>query len=100
MATLFDELDRPPAQQHSPTSVAAADAIAPLTATLRRRVYEAIKAAGADGLTDEEGAEKVGISGNTYRPRRRELEQAGRIRDSERTRMTRSNRKAVVWVVV
>lgn len=97
MRTLFDD---PPAQDHSPTSVAAADAIAPVAATLRRMVYEAIAAAGADGLTDEEGAEKVGIGGNTYRPRRRELEQAGRIRDSGRTRMTRSNRKAVVWVVV
>ena len=95
--TLFDD---PPAQQHSPTSVAAAEAIAPVAATLRRMVLEAIAAAGADGLTDEEGAERVGIDGNTYRPRRRELEQQSRIRNTGKTRPTKSGRKAVVWVAV
>lgn len=95
--TLFDD---PPAQQHSPTSVAAAEAIAPVAATLRRMVLEAIASAGADGLTDEEGAERVGIDGNTYRPRRRELEQQHRIRNTGKTRPTKSGRKAVVWVAV
>lgn len=97
MRTLFDD---PPAQAHSSTSVAAADAIAPVAATLRRMVLEAIAAAGADGLTDEEGAERVGINGNTYRPRRRELEQANRIYDSGQTRPTKSGRQATVWRVV
>ena len=97
MRTLFDD---PPSQAHSSTSVAAAEAIAPVAATLRRMVLEAIAAAGADGLTDEEGAERVGINGNTYRPRRRELEQADRIRNTGKTRQTKSGRKAVVWVAV
>jgi len=62
-------------------------------------VLEAIAAAGADGLTDEEGAERVGINGNTYRPRRRELEQQHRIRNTGKTRKTASGRNAAVWVV-
>jgi hypothetical protein len=94
MRTLFDD---PPAQASSPTSVAAADAIAPVAATLRRLVYEAIAAAGADGLTDEEMLAAVGLQPSSGRPRRIELVRAGLVVDSGRTRMTKSNRKAVVW---
>lgn len=63
----------------------------------RSLVLSAIKQS-ADGLTDEEGAERLGIESNSYRPRRKELEQAGLIRPSGRTRETRRGRKAVVWI--
>lgn len=97
MRTLFDD---PPAQQHSATSVAAADGIKPTAARLREMVYDAIKDAGTHGLTDEQIQDALNMGGSTERPRRRELEQAGRIRDSGKTRLTKSGRKAAVWCAV
>lgn len=94
--TLFD----PPAQQHSSTSVAAADGIRPTAARLREVVYAAIRDAGEHGLTDEEMLQATGLQPSTGRPRRVELVQAGRVRDSGKTRRTASNRSAVVWVAV
>jgi hypothetical protein len=92
--TLFDD---PPAQSHSDTSVAAAQAIKPNANRLRMLVLEAIRAAGADGLTDEEGIAATQLSPSTYRPRRIESVQAGLVVDSGRTRKTASGRSAVVW---
>lgn len=89
--TIFD----PPAQRHSATSRAAAEAIAPLTHTLRHRVLSVIREQG--GLIDEEGIELTGMSPSTFRPRRIECVQAGLVYDSGETRLTRSGRKATVW---
>lgn len=99
MRTLFDDI---PAQRHSETSVAAAESIRPTAAKLRERVYDAIKSS-EDGMTDEEGIAATGIVASTYRPRRVELVQAGRVIDSGKTRKTRktaSGRSATVWVAV
>ncbi len=93
--SLFDD---PPAQQHSPTSVAAGEAIAPVAATLRAEVLAAIQAAGADGLTDEEVQTRLSLGGSTARPRRIELVESGLVTNSGRTRPTASGRQAVVWV--
>lgn len=80
----------------SPTSQAAADAIDAKRLTgLRARVYAHILTCG--GCTDEQGMAALGMEPNTYRPRRRELELLGYIRDSGRTMLTRSGRDAVVW---
>lgn len=99
MNTLFDDIDRPPpAQRHSATSVEAAEGIKPDASRLRALVLSAIVSGG--GLTDEEGIERTGLSPSTYRPRRVELVQAGRVADSGGTRPTRSGRKAAVWVAV
>ena len=79
----------------------AADGIAPVAKTLRALVLAAIQRAGEDGLTDEEGIAATGIGPSTYRPRRIDLAtKVGgfRVRDSGRTRLTKSGRKAVVWV--
>lgn len=94
MRTLFD----PPAQAHSETSVSAAEAIRPDANRLRAVVLEAIRGAGRDGMTDEEIQERLNMIGNTARPRRRELQLAGLVRDSGNTRAVKSGRKAVVWV--
>lgn len=80
--------------------MAAADAIAPVAATLRRLVLEAIRGAGVNGMTDEEGIAVTQLSPSTYRPRRIESVQAGLVVDSGRTRKTASGRSAVVWVAV
>ncbi len=91
---LFDD---PPAQRHSETSVAAAEDIASAAQTLRRMVLLYLKSRHPDGATDEEAQELLMMSPNTQRPRRVELVRAGLVRDSGRTRKTRSGRKAVVW---
>ncbi len=84
-------------QLHSETSNQAARQIERYRPSLKATVYNAIAAAG--GLTDEAGIEATGMSPSTYRPRRVELVEAGLIRDSHRTALTRSRRKAVVWIV-
>lgn len=50
-------------------------------------------------VTDERIAELTGLAANTARPRRLELERAGRIEAVGASR-TRSGRRAVAWAVV
>lgn len=92
-----------PHQRHSATSLAAAEAIQPRLNELQRIVRAAIQMGAnnprdSDGATDEEISRFTGLPGNTVRPRRRELQLAGLIRDSDRTRATASGRQAVVWI--
>lgn len=47
-------------------------------------------------MTDEEGATHLNLNPSTYRPRRIELFRKGMI-EPKGTRLTQSNRKAVVW---
>lgn len=91
------DLCPPPSSRHG-TSEAAAERIAPLAARLRARVLAAITAAGDMGMTDDELQAALGMPGNTERPRRRELEQDGKVRRAGRTRRTASGRQADVWV--
>lgn len=91
--------ERPAPSVATHTSRSAAARIEGATHNLRGEVYAAIEAAGATGLTDEEGMDTTGIVPNTYRPRRRELEQARVVRPRAETRPTRSGRQALVWVI-
>jgi hypothetical protein len=86
-----------PFQIHSPTSIDAAKSMKANAANLREKVFAAISNSPV-GMTDEEACAATGISGNTLRPRRVELQRAGRI-VSAGTRPTSSGRKAVVWTV-
>lgn len=90
-------LFEPPAQRHSPTSIAAAQSL-PHAGTQRRAVLDLLRA-NADGLTDEEIQTALALNANAERPRRISLVQDGLVRDSGRTRLTRSGRAAVVWTV-
>lgn len=102
---LFDDLYRPRVEPMPPftgvqtvtrdTSRDAAASVKASAASLRERLYAAILAR-PDGLTDDEAQVLLSMDGNTQRPRRRELEQAGRIQASG-TRQTASGRSAVVW---
>ena len=94
----FDAEPLPPAVESSRTSQEAACAIEPRAATLRRAVLECIRAAGDGGRTDEEVQDELGMNPSTERPRRIECERMGLVRDSGRTRKTKSGRNAVVWV--
>ena len=100
--TLFDIVfpPLPPYQPHSATSRAAAEAILPRAGTLRRRVLDRIKLAGAYGVTDEQICHAEHLEGSAVRPRRIELLRAGLIKDSGRQRKCHSGRMATVWVAV
>ena len=87
----------PPAQAHSPTSVAAADAIMECADTKRVAVWGFIQ--GMKGATDEEIQHALGMNPSTERPRRIELVRMGLVVDSGETRKTASGRSAVVWKV-
>ena len=88
----------------SETSKAAAEGIATELGPLQKRVLDCICRGGYHnrgihhGMTDEEMQEHLFLNPSTQRPRRIELVQAGLVKDSGRTRRTRSGRQAVVWV--
>lgn len=73
--------------------------------TLRQRVLDYVTGRRWMGATDEEIQRALGMAGNTQRPRRRELVQAGKLRRTYyfngdlRTRKTVSGREATVWVL-
>jgi hypothetical protein len=79
------------------TRAFAREQIAPSAATLRERVLRFLQSRGAEGATDEEIQHRLFMPGNTERPRRRELEQAGQVYASGYNRVTASGRAAVVW---
>lgn len=96
--TLWDSEPLAPAQRHSATSVEAARQIQGGAATLRQAVLNYLLACGDLGSTDEEAQLALNMQPSTSRPRRVELVNLGAVRDSGRTRLTRSGRKATVWV--
>lgn len=94
-------LDAPGAKLRNdapPTSRAAAVKVAPGAGTQRGRVLRCIVAAGAEGATDDQVRDRLGLELNTIRPRRLELVEAGYVIDSGDTRMTPSGNPAVVWL--
>ena len=86
-----------PAQRHSPTSVAAAEAIEPHLNRLERLVLGFLETA-KDGGTDEEIAIGTGLLEGTARARRRELVKRGMVRITPRTRETSRRRSATIWL--
>lgn len=89
-----------PGVRKSATSMAAAKLMDGKRAPLLSQIYHLLLGILPDGLTDEEGQDLLRINGNTYRPRRVELEEAGLVKDSLTTRLTASKRKAVVWQAI
>jgi len=89
----------PPAQKHSQTSKDAAARIKKATGPMHRKILAFLGHMGRYGATDEEMQKKLEIGANTQRPRRRELQLQNLIKDSGRTRLTVTNREAVVWVL-
>lgn len=93
---LFDT--KPPYQAHSTTSFKAAALIEPTAASLRGQVLAFMRQAGTQGATDEEIQVAMEMNPSTQRPRRIELLGMGLIANSGETRLTRSGRRAVVWI--
>lgn len=81
------------------TSAAAAESMEANAANLRGLVFRFLKLQGINGATDEEIQIALGMTGNTERPRRRELFQRGLIAEAPAMRRTRSGREAQVWVL-
>lgn len=81
----------------SDTSREAAEAIEPEKGSLQYEVLAYLRKMRSFGSTDEQGAQALGISGNTYRPRRRELEIMGFVKETDMRRPTESGRTATVW---
>ena len=88
-----------PYVKHSYTSKMAAERIEPRAGTQRARVLWFLQLYDK-GLTDEELQEVTSLNPSTQRPRRIELVKQGWIKDSGRTRATRSGSQATVWVLV
>lgn len=86
-------------QAHSETSRQAAISKYYATSTERSRVLRCLRD-HPDGLTDEELQDVLNMNPSTQRPRRIELcdMEPALVKDSGRTRKTRSGRNAVVWV--
>ena len=86
------------------TSTGAAFSVDDTKDTQRERVFVHIQEAGIDGRTDDELQTALGLDGSSERPRRWELWRMDRIavlHDGEGkavTRLTRTNRRAVVWI--
>jgi hypothetical protein len=87
-----------PAVRHSETSKAAAEDIQQCAGTLRAKVLGYLKASGP--ASDEAMQRALHMGANTQRPRRRELELAGLVRDSGKRTKTSSGRSAVLWIAV
>jgi hypothetical protein len=77
----------------------AAETVQPVTGRLRTMVFDAIRESGDEGLTDDQIEVLLDLRHQTASARRRELVQQKWIRDSGRTRKTRSGSPATVWVV-
>lgn len=92
---LFGLHSSPPHAAGSKTSREAAESMAECAGSLIQRVLAYIRDRG--GATCDECECALGMPHQTASARIRELFQRGRVRDSGKTRATRSGRKATVW---
>jgi len=97
--SMFETPETLPFQAHSGTSRAAAEGMRSPAVTDRAAVLMVIQQS-THGRTDEEIQRMLKLNPSTQRPRRIELVQAGKVRDSGRTRKTKSGRAATVWEVI
>lgn len=88
----------PPHQRHSATSKAAALSLAQSRRNTLRMIVLRFVSTAVAGATDDEMQLALQMNGNTQRPRRCELVEAGLIQDSGTRRKTRNGRFATVWV--
>jgi len=94
--SIFDAPETLPYQAHSETSRTAAEGMRSTAVTDRELVLRLLKGK-LGGMTDEEIQRKLKLNPSTERPRRIELVQAGKVRDSGRRRNTASGRPAAIW---
>ena len=83
-------------QGQQDTSYGASVYVLPKTGTQRERVWNALRRSSA---TDVELQNRLGMGGNTERPRRKELVEGGFVRDSG-TRKKHHGEEHIVWEAV
>jgi hypothetical protein len=84
---------------HPITSHLAAFRVMPRSGTQRRRLLNLLVEAYPGGLTDEDFAERTGLSLNTIRPRRGELVRGGWAYATRERRKTQHDNDAIVWAI-
>jgi len=98
----IDDIEQPHtivrAHAHKTEADAAQKALG-ASGSQRRRVYDYIVYMGIYGATDEELQEALSLRVQSETPRRNELERAGFITNSGRTRPTSSGSQAIVWIL-
>jgi hypothetical protein len=82
----------PPHQRHSATSRASA-----LKVDFNKNQTIVMQTIHEGGLTDLEGQEKSGMSGDSWRPARVFLWKNDFLENSGETRITSSGRQATIW---
>ena len=98
MGRLSDSmLLEPPHVRGSQTSLAAAASISGNRNSMHTRILKYLE---HEGATDEQMAIDLDMKQSTQRPRRIELVEQGKVKDSGRKTKTLSGRNAVVWVLV
>ncbi len=70
------------------------------TTRAEKRILDFVRSRGYQGCTDSEIQERLSMCGDSQRPRRVALTRARFIRDSGRTRKTKTGRAATVWIAV
>lgn len=88
-----------PGHRGADTSIAAAEAITPVTATLQKLAYAAIANAGPQGITTNELAQRLGFDRSSIQPRTSELRRQQRIVDSGLRRRNANGKRAIVWTL-
>ena len=83
---------------HRPTSMAAWESILPQGPSIKRKIMGMLDFWAKEGCTVEEICDFLEGRHQTISARLVELERAGLIFDSGRTRPTSSGRQAVIWV--
>lgn len=86
----------PPHQSHSDTSTAAAHSE---IKKFKGKRLIVLKHLYKTDVTDEQGQNNLGMSGNTYRPCRSTLVQDGLVYDTGKRAKTLARKDAVVWGV-
>lgn len=87
-----------PTNEYCDTSVAARDSMGGIKNNLRKKIYEFIEA--KSGATCDEVENLLDLRHQTASCLIRFLTQDGFLRDSGERRLTRSGRKAIVWVSI
>lgn len=99
-AAPVDANRQPNVRLHAPdTSHAAAERALPRAATKRRIAYDLIRAAGEQGMTDDELEQRTGWAHQSASACRNSLMHDGWITDSGQRRPTRYGNDAICWVV-
>lgn len=87
-----------PGHREVPTSIEAAERLAPKLGPLQKRALSAIKCAAAQGLTADELAARLELHRWSIQPRTSELRRKGLIRDSGLRRQNSTGLNAIVWI--